>query len=253
MKLFSKLKKIATRALPFGVVAVMALGMVSFIKPASALELPSSCKYADNEVIWCGVSTPKQIIHDYTYGDGHNSQASIQHIYGWNGSAFGIKGGFGITAADIHAMPNTAVAGKVDRNGDVYVGSRLVATHAISAGRLNISGSKKEVYKGTTFYVRPPSVSYVSGVNSLDAFVVMQNDQFAFAILSSCGNPVVAVPTPAPKKPVQKPAYTIHKYVAYDSSNHWHKAIAVNPNTTVKYRVVIDSTGKASRLFTPDT
>ena len=230
MKIFTKLKKYASRLLPFGVVGVMAIGMVSFIRPADALTLPTSCNDAPNEVLWCGAATPQKVLHDYTYGDGHNSQQSIQNIYGWSG--------FGITSADVHSMPSTAVAGTVTSTGNVYVGGRLVATGAYTAGRDFIPGSTQENSHGTIFYERPTHVSFLQ--HSLDAFVVMQNGQFSFAILSSCGNPVSGKPTPAPK-----PDYTINKTVAYIGSNNYQKSIVVKPDSSVKYRVQIDSTGKA--------
>jgi hypothetical protein len=109
-------------------------------------------------------------------------------------------------------MGQYVVAGEVYKDGTVKVNGQVVATDAITAGRQNISGSTKVTTNGTTFYRRPPSVSFVS--SPLSAYVVMKNGVFQFAILASCGNPVSAhpkLPTPTHKPtptPTRKPTPT---------------------------------------------
>lgn len=142
-----------------------------------------------NAVMYCGATSASQLVNKYNTGDGQNSIVSTQNIYN----------SFGITSADIQAMPSTAVAGSVTKSGDVYVGNQLVATNALTAGRQYIAGSTTRTYGGTTFYARPPSISFLS--NSLTAYVVMNNGRFQFAILSVCGNPVVATPVTPPPAP----------------------------------------------------
>ncbi|HSW65617.1 MAG TPA: hypothetical protein VLI54_00570 [Bacillota bacterium] len=172
-------------------IGIIALMIWQATLPASALSLSSPRDCDSNAVINCGALTTTELTTRY-------NNKGVGTIYA----------SFGITAADISATPTTAVAGRVYKDGTVKVGDTTVATAAITAGRENISGSTKVVSAGTTFYKRPPSVSF--RVDSIAAYVVMANGQFKFAILAACGNPVTAtaVPkaaTPAPTPEVTKP------------------------------------------------
>jgi len=229
---------------PIGLIGVLVAGLSLLAIPAAALSLPTSCNDSANEVLWCGAATPQQIEADYTNGDGHNSAASIQNIYS----------AFNISSADINNMQTTAVAGSVTKSGDVIVNGNVVATNALTAGRESIPGSTTKTYNGTTFYERPPSVSFLA--NSLTAFVVMSGRYFDFAILSSCGNPVVATTiAPPPTTPPPSPNYTIVKTVAAGGSNQFSSDVQVAPNTVVTYKVVVSSTGTGdvTNLVVKDT
>jgi uncharacterized repeat protein (TIGR01451 family) len=201
-----------------------------------------------NAVMWCGATKASGVINKYRNGDDHNTAASIQHIYNYKT--------FNITSTDISDMANATINGSVTKTGDVYVGSKLVAKDAITAGREDITGSTKEVVDGTTFYVRTPSVSFLN--NSLPAFVVLNSKgQFEYAIIESCGNPVAAtnvVPTPAPTPtpkptptptPTPKPAYAINKEVAVAGSSTFSKNLSTKSGTEVEYKITVDSTGNA--------
>lgn len=168
-----------------------------------SISSPRNCD--DNAVIWCGAGSTDSLISKYNNGDGHNTVDSIHDILS----------SFGISSSDINSMSSASTdveAGTVSKSGNVFDGSdKLVATDALTGGRQDISGSTKEVSGGTTFFVRPPSISFVS--SPLAAFVVMQDGRFAFAILVSCGNPVKATPvapapTPKPKPMASTPTPT---------------------------------------------
>lgn len=236
------IQKYVLSIVPIGLTAILVTGLGLFAIPVAALTLSTSCNDALNEVIWCGAATPGQVAADYTNGDGHNSAASIQNIYS----------AFSITSANISNMQTNAVAGTVTKSGDVIVNGNIVATNALTAGRQSIPGSTVKTYNGTTFYERPPSVSFLS--NSLDAFVVMSAGRFDFAILSSCGNPVVGTATPPPP-PTTSPNYTILKTVAVKGSNQFSSDVQVSPNSVVVYKVVVSSTGTAgvTNLIVKDT
>lgn len=169
-----------------GVLAVALMGMSTMAlapKVAAAPSFGGTFNCDANAVMWCGAKDTNVIQSDYNHGDGHNSSSTIQEIYAQ----------FGINSSDINAIGTTAVAGSVTKSGDVYVGNTLVATDAWTAGRENITGSTKVTLKnGFTFYERQPKVSFLN--NSLTAYVVMQNGQFKFALLSACGNPIKATP-----------------------------------------------------------
>jgi len=169
-----------------GLVLVMSLGP---ILPVHALYLESPRDCDSNAVIPCGALTPQEL------QTGFNSTLGVGALYAH----------FGISVSDVNNFVNTAQAGRVYKNGNVTIGDKLVATNAITAGRLNFSGSTKITPEGFTFYQRPPSVSFA--VDSIAAFVVMENDEFKFAILAACSNPVMATalkfPKPAPPPPEQ--------------------------------------------------
>ncbi len=177
-----------TPAFVHGVVfgAFVGVMVVSLLRNtvASALAITSPRDCDTNAVVNCGALTTTE----------------LQQKYGNSGVA-GIYGYFGISAGDIDDIGKTAVAGVVYKNGTVTADGVTVATNAVTAGRENISGSTKVSASGVTFYKRAPSVSF--RVDSINAFVVMQNGQFKFAILGACGNPVVA--TAVPKKTVAPP------------------------------------------------
>jgi hypothetical protein len=139
------------------------------------------------------------------YG-GAATVAELQQKYSDDSSIAAIYAYFFIGPQTIANMTTTAVGGQVTKDGQVFVGGKVVATNALTAGRLNMPGSTQVTKNGVTFYVRPPSVSFAA--SSLNAFVVMNNGKFLFAILSSCGNPVAATPVTPTPTPVPKPTPT---------------------------------------------
>jgi len=174
-----------------GIVVVMTLGP---ILPANALTISSSRDCDSNAVIPCGALSTTELRNDYN----NTSYGGVQALYSQ----------FGISSDDMAKIESTAQAGRVYKNGEVRVGDTVVATGAITAGREYIGGSSKTSAGGYTFYTRPPSVSF--RVDSIAAFVVMENGEFKFAVLAACGNPVKATPIPKPKaapkpKPQPKP------------------------------------------------
>lgn len=144
----------------------------------------------DNAVLRCGAYTTAELKQKY------DSQAGVKTIFT----------NFGISSTDVGQMHSTAVSGFVTRGGRVLIGDKTVAIDAQTAGRQNMPGSQSVTQNGVTFYTRPPSVSFAQ--DKLDAYVVMKDGQFQFAVLKSCGNPVKATsvekPKPAPQPvPVQ--------------------------------------------------
>jgi hypothetical protein len=195
--------------------AVFLLGLITLPDSGLALSIDSSQDCDANAVINCGLL------------DSANAGTAYQQ----NGVA-DIYSNFGITSQDINNLSGTAVAGVVTNNNNVWIhrgsglcpdvdtstlSSRnqqvmrdnpnlcLVATNAMTAGRQNMPGSTRVSSGGTVFYSRPPSVSFQS--SSLPAFVVMNGGRFSYAIIASCGNPVMATPvTPVKKTRAATPA-----------------------------------------------
>jgi len=161
-----------------------------------------------NSVIWCGADSggtarPSRITTAYNKGDGHNSAKSIQNIYG---SAF-----FHISNSDIQHLSTIAKVGSVTKSGDVMLNGKVVATNAFTAGRTKLTSScgssTRHQVGDTVFWTRKPCVSFNS--NSIGAYIVMSNNKFKFAILISCGNPVIGTPKSSPTPtPTKKPTPT---------------------------------------------
>lgn len=161
----------------------MLLGIGLVIAPAvSAISIsgPSDCD--NNAIISCGAHSTGALVQAY------NGSGYVQKVYAY----------FGISNADMANLQATNVAGRVTRDGKVFVDGRSdpVATNAVTGGRQNIAGSTQVNFQGITFFKRPPSVSFQQ--NTLPAFVSMKNGQFQFAIIASCGNAVRATPTMTP-------------------------------------------------------
>ncbi len=215
-----------------------------------AFSVSSTNDCDDNAVMYCGADSTEAVIKKYDTGDGHNSAKSVRDIYSY----------FGISSAEIHDLNTTAVVGRVNSNGNVYIQGMTapVATSATTAGRQNIAGSTAVTANGTTFYTRAPSVSFKT--DALPAFVVMKNGVFQFAIIASCANAVSASPTTKPAPPTvtptsSKPAPTPAPVSPTPSSSAPTPASAVNavsastpvPKTVVLPARLVD-TGPASTL-----
>jgi hypothetical protein len=171
----------------FSIILSTSLLSVLGTSSASALTINGGQDCSSNSVINCGITTTSQLSSLNT--------ADVKALYA--------SSPFNINQDDLNNINNTAntggqdytESGSVNINNDVVVGSTIVATNAITAGRssnkLDISTDKQD---GTTFYLRHPSASFAT--TTIAAFVVMKSGVFQFAILAPCGNPVSATPPP---------------------------------------------------------
>jgi uncharacterized repeat protein (TIGR01451 family) len=128
------------------------------------------------------------------------------------------------------------VEGSVTTENKVLIGDKVVATNAVTAGRQNMPGSTP-ILSGQ-FYERPPSVSFNS--SPLNAFVKMENDQFKYAVIMSCGNPVKATPAAQPKQP----AFEATKEVRAEGQTTWQQQARAKPGDTVEFRIRVRNTGQ---------
>lgn len=220
-----------------GVISTLVLTTASLMAFAPAPSVLAAQDCDSNAVIYCGVTSISDLSVKYNQNQGGNLQAIFSH--------FGISGG-----AYFSDMQN----GRVTKSGDVYVGSKLVATGAVTTGRQNMPGSTK--IPGIEAYQRPPSVSFRS--NSLDAYVKIVNGSFASAVIKSCGNPVRANPVPKPTpppvqpprpqplppKPVpSSPSLHIKKDVRLKRNTPWQKSVTADPGNNLEYRIKVTNTG----------
>jgi hypothetical protein len=168
----------------------MVFGLAAATRPAAALDVSSTRDNDANAVIQGGCLTISECQQKFT------NDSSVANIFSC----------FHINTADMNNMTGHAVVGQVTDKNTVIVNGKTVATNAMTAGRKDYAGSTKSTCGNFPFFMRPPSVSFAS--SPLTAFVMMDsNNQFDFAILTSCGNPVIATPvkvkTTAPAAPTQ--------------------------------------------------
>jgi len=170
-------------------------GMLIQPLTADALSISSQADTDNNAVISGGVSDSSRLVQA-------TQPSGIACLYNR----------FGITSQDINSFDSEAIAGRVTSGGKVIVNGQTVATAAVTAGRQNMPGSTRLSCGSHSFYMRPPSVSFVS--SSLPAYVVMRDGRFIYAVIASCGNPVMATPVirqtvqPAVVRPTETPSVT---------------------------------------------
>jgi hypothetical protein len=165
--------------------------IVPLATPVSAAATGGECD--DNAVVRCGIYSTADLKARYT-GD-------VKAAYNY----------FGITDGMINGTTATIKNGTVNRNGDVILDGKVVATGAITAGRQNISGSTKFTAGGSTFYQRPSTVSFVSR-SVFEAYIMVDsNGQFMGAVLKPCGNPVKAKPVVVKNPAAACTAVTVDK------------------------------------------
>ena len=175
---------------------------------------PRDCN--DNSILYCGAMSVGELQQKY------NASGNAQQVYHY----------YGIDSADMGRLQNTAKAGKVYKNGNVVVNGQVVATDSFSAGWQPQPTSAQATYNGVTFYNTANAGVFLS--DSIDAYVVMDNGVFAFAILSSCGNPVGG------KAGTHE--YKLDKTVR-KAGGAWVKTTPVNYGEVYEYKVEVTNTG----------
>lgn len=174
------------------VVAVGALVVLN-VTGTSSQAISSFRNCNADAIIKCGAITEAELLQKYDQNVG-----DVQSIYAH----------YGITRADLAGTASDIVHGTVYRDGRVVVNGKTVATGAYSVSRVRFTSAgtpRNVVINGTTYY-EGPSMQIFTG--AVDAFIYMRNGQFHKAVLSSCGNPLIAVP----EKP--KPVYKCENLTA---------------------------------------
>lgn len=177
------------------ILLISSLAVSLFQAPAAgALTLSGSRDCDSNAVIYCGAMSTAELRQKFSQSE------DVRRIYSH----------FGIRQSHIDSMESKVVAGHVTNANTVTVSGQVVAKDAVTLGRQNMPGSTAVNYHNGTFYKRPPSASFASA--SLPAFVVMNNGKFAYAVIASCGNPVLATPV-AKKQAQQQSTQKVEKQV----------------------------------------
>jgi hypothetical protein len=174
-------------------VAVGAL--VALNVTGTATQAVSSYRDCENDtIIKCGAVTQTELLQKYDSNTG-----DVQHIYSH----------YGISRSDIAGQTSEVKSGVVYQDGRVVVDGKTVATGAYSLARLPFYSKTGEAPRtikinGTTLYEGPNMSIFVRPV---DAYVFMRNGQFHGAVLSACGNPLMATPV-TPPAPKPQPVYS---------------------------------------------
>jgi uncharacterized repeat protein (TIGR01451 family) len=219
-------KKILQRVAAIVAICFMAVGGLAVVVPAAHAATATQRDCDDNAVIRCGITSLQDLKAKYNQNQGGNVKQIFAH--------YSIK-----SAAALDGM----VAGRVTKNGDVFVGNTKVANRANSAGRQNLPGSTK--IPNVNAYMRPTTVSFRS--DSLDAFAQMKDGKFRFAVIKACGNPVQAFPVTKPSKPTKpkplpgKPNLTIKKDVRVLGNSEFEPSVEADPGDELQYRVTIEN------------
>lgn len=199
-------------------------------QPVYAAE-PRDCD--SNAVLFCGAYSTSELKTKYRKNQGGDTKAIFSH--------FGMK-----SESSLNGMVN----GRVTKSGDIYAGSKKVATGAVTAGRHKM-GSDEVKVPGANAWMRPPSRSFRS--SSLDAFVKLNSrGEFVYGVIKSCGNPVQAQnkfkfppkEKPQPKPAPKKPGLDIEKDVRVLGDSDWEQHVAADPDAEVQYRITIKNTGE---------
>lgn len=160
----------------FTIALIMSSLLLPVLNGTAASAITRDCD--DNAVVHCGTLTLDELKSNY--------KGDIKAVYTY----------FGISSGMLSATTRIK-DGYVTKSGEVLIGDEVVASDAVTVGREDMPGSSAITAGGTTFYQRPPSVSF--GSDKLDAFVFVDNNgAFVAAVIKSCGNPVKATPKAKP-------------------------------------------------------
>ena len=221
-----RIKSILIAGAVLGALGIVALGFKG--SAGIAQTLPRDCDATS--IIYCGSLTLDELKTDYNSND-NGRYPDIPAVFNH----------FDISSADVNGMNSSNhKRGIVKADNTVWLDGKLIGTNAYTAGRVNKPGST--AIPGTSAFKRHPSVSFASSSTQIDAFIGFENGEPAWAILSSCGNPVTWDKPPAPEKPVIE----IEKTIRSADNNSWVEDDTFANNSTLTYRILVKNTGKAA-------
>nr|MCU0667532.1 PKD domain-containing protein [Patescibacteria group bacterium] len=211
----------------FGLGAIIAFALLSLaILPAKAEYIdttPDCDKYA---VMYCGSFTKSEILKKYNNGDGKNSASNIKSVYDK----------FSISESKIKNA--NFKQGVVYKNGEVKIGSKVVAT-------------------GAKTYIRTMGVVSTSKMGSAQAALVAvdSNGKFLFAIMTPCGNPISGKPVEPPKpKPQSLTCDNLTVTIVNKEKREVSAKVTGTPkNTTITGYKINFGDGKESSTKTSNT
>jgi hypothetical protein len=165
------------------VAGVSLMGSVGFAVGQASAASAVDCD--NNALIKCGFTSPTDFINKVKANDSGNGHSDLQAIYSY----------YHLTAADYSNFVSHAVAGEVQRNGNIVVNGQIVATGARSVGRLaSYHGSDYTTTKigSTNYYSNIVDKTFAAGVTSLPVYVLFDDSgNVQFTVMKACGNTAV--------------------------------------------------------------
>jgi len=174
-------------------------------------------------VMWCGALSVNELINKYNTGDvAPHHYDDIPAIYA----------SFGITAADVNGLQQHMAVGQVRADGTVWMNGVQIGEGAMTAGRAHTTHSV--AIPGTGAFKRPPSDSFARPTTTIDAFIGLDaNGQPAWAILQSCGNPIIW----------NRPHTSLRKEVQDPTTGQFVKDATFTNGATATYRLTAGNSG----------
>jgi hypothetical protein len=157
------------------VIVIIILALVISSKPKGVSF--STVRECDaSAIISCGSLTAGQLESNY------KASPYAQKVYAY----------FGISSSDIAKLTTTASAGSVSNTGSVYVKGKTapVANNALIVSRKKVTGTHEITYQRVSFSVE--ALHTLTTKRSLEAYVVMHNHSFAYAVTASNDDLVIA-------------------------------------------------------------
>lgn len=219
MKKNFKRKKLA---FIFGILALV-LGGAGIFQSLPENNTAKAWECKDQNVISCGVNDRQDLANKITNGDG--THTDIKTIFNR----------IGIIPEDI--LSNDTVGGVVKKDGTVWVGSQMVAS-GVTMGFRPVLGVTGTPFAGLIWTFAQDQ--FDPQVGQAGAYVYMRNGQFKYAVLVSCGNPILQTLNAIP------PHMQIEKTVRDVTTNPtgaFAKSVNANPGDTIEFKVKVINNG----------
>lgn len=188
--------------------AIIGIGslLISYIGGPTRAAVDNSPDCDTVAIMYCGAFSESQFHSKWNNDSKYRDHAAV-------------FAAFGINKAEVTGMTD----GVVWKDGRVTLADgTLVATNATTAGRWNNPTSDMSKIAGTSRAYKMSTRHFVT--EGQTAMIKMVDGQFKFAVIKSCGNPVVATPQP-------KPSFSCDALKA-----------AVDPKNIYKYNFTINAT-----------
>lgn len=223
----SKYRKFALKGILAGA-AVSLMAVVGFMAGKTSLQASTLTRDCDaTSIINCGALSVSELVKEYDARGTKTHYSDIPAVYN----------NFGITADKIHGLTSGSTKwawGQVKADNTVWMNGKMIGSGAITAGRVKTANSV--AIPGTSAFRRPPSDSFARPTTVIDAFIGFENGVPAWAVLTSCGNPVNW----------NKPNITIKKEVAKPDLSGWVKDATYKNGDEIRYLLTVSNTGKVA-------
>jgi len=177
-RILNRIRYAGSSKLLVGALFVGLTGLVLSANLASNNQSVEAAGCKDNNIVHCGVTSVSDFVKQYKT----NTKGDLDNIYNY----------YGLAPSEIDRFARTAKLGYVEKSGNIVLDGKVVATGAESLGRESKSYSKKLVINGVTYHASKSQDVFLD--QRIPALIMMNGDQFEFAALTECGNPIKGHP-----------------------------------------------------------